>query len=88
MTDKKITPHNILDLQMDITHDILKNNDYEGKFRNDNDVVVTDSRDDKILYKPPDYREIQELMEEFCKFASDDSGEFIHQIIKDIFFIF
>jgi len=88
MTDKKITPHNILDLQMDITHDTLKNKDYEGKFRNDNNVVVANTRDDKVLYKPPDYREIPELMEELCKFASDDSRKFIHPIIKGIFLHF
>ncbi len=88
MTDKKITLYDILDLQKDITHDTLKNKDYEGKFRDDDNVVVVDMSDSKIIYKPPDYREIPELMEEFCKFASDDSGEFIHPIIKGIFLHF
>lgn len=88
MTDKKITPQDILNLQKDITHDTLKNKDYAGKFRDDNSVVVVDTRDNKIIYKPPDYREIPKLMEEFCKFASDDSGEFIHPIVKGIFLHF
>ncbi len=87
MKEKKITPQMILDLQKDITQDTLKNKEDEGKFRDNNEIVVADNRDDKIYYTPPDYRKVSELMEEFCKFASDETNYgigFIHPIIKGI----
>jgi len=87
MKEKKITPEMILNLQRDITKNTLKNKEDEGNFRDNNEVVIADSRDDKVLYKPPDCREIPDLMDEFCKFASDETDYglgFIHPIIKGI----
>ena len=85
MKDKKITPKMILDLQSSITKDTLKNQEDEGRFRDNNEVVVGDPFDaSKIYHTPPDYKQISKFMDEFCTFASDDEGEFIHPIIKGI----
>ena len=65
--------------------DTLKNKNDEGKFRDNNEIVVGDSIDaGKIFHTPPDYKKLQFLIEEFCKFANNDTDEFIHPIIKGI----
>lgn len=85
MKDKQITSQMILDLQSSITKDTLKNQKDEGRFRDNNEIVVGDPLDaSKIYHMPPDYKQISKLIDEFCTFASDDEGEFIHPIVKGI----
>jgi Fic family protein len=84
MKEKTITPKIICEIHKEITQDTLKDKKDEGCFRDNNEIVVGDPLElDKIYHHPPDYKKIPKLMEEFCKFASDDS-EFIHPIIKGI----
>jgi len=84
MKDGKITPDLILKLHQDITMDTLKNKKDEGRFRDNNDILIADSVSSAIYHHPPDFRKIPELIQEFCNFANDDSGDFIHPIIKGI----
>lgn len=85
MKEKTITPEIILQIHKNITMDTLKNKEYEGRFRDNNDVVVGDSLEiEKVYHRPPDYKTIPALIEDFCKFASDDKHDFIHPIIKGI----
>jgi len=83
--DKKITKELILELHKMISKDTLKNKEYEGKFRDSNDIKVVDNTTGEIFYTPPDYKSIEALMDCFCRFAnSADETEFIHPIIKGI----
>ena len=83
--DKKITPELVLELQKQITENTLKDPQDEGIFRDNNEVVVGDKLAPEVIYHvPPDYKEINHLMKQFCDFASDDDHEFIHPIIKGI----
>ncbi len=85
MKNKTITPGMILELHKEITQDTLKDKREEGVFRDNNEIVVGDPLiAENIYHKPPEYQKIPELMDEFCKFASDDSPGFIHPIIKGI----
>ena len=85
MKNKELTPELILEVQKSITTDTLKNKEDEGKFRDNNEIVVGDAIDiEKIFYTPPDYKKIPELIEDLCKFANSDIEEFIHPIIKGI----
>ena len=85
MKEKSITPEIILKLHKSITQNTLKDNKYEGMFRDNNEVVVGDPLEfDKVYYIPPDYKQIPTLIKEFCTFANDDAHEFIHPIIKGI----
>jgi len=85
MKDKKITPEIILELHKEITQDTLKDKKDEGLFRDNNEIVVGDPViAENIYHRPPDYKKIQTLIDEFCKFASDDTHEFIHPVIKGI----
>ena len=81
--DKTLTPEMIVELQNNITKNTLKNKDDEGRFRNNNEIVVADPLNrDRIYHVPPDYKKINDLMDEFCEFANNDDGEFIHPVIK------
>lgn len=85
MKDKTITPQILLDIQQEITAKTLEDKHHEGSFRTTNDVVVGDTADPTIIYHiPPDHEKVSLLIDEFCKFASDDEGEFIHPIVKGI----
>lgn len=85
MKDKKMTPDLILELQKQITENTLKDPHDEGRFRDNNEIVVGDPLvPENIYHIPPNYKKIDTLMKQFCEFASDDSHEFIHPIVKGI----
>ena len=85
MTDEPLTPEIILELQKNITKNTLKDAYDEGHFRNTNEIVVADPlKHERIYYTPPDYKIINYLIEEFCEFANNDDGDFIHPVIKGI----
>ena len=85
MKDRTLTPEIILELHKNITKDTLEDKNDEGRFRDNNEIVVGDPLEyEKIYYTPPDYKKINGLMEEFCEYASNDGGEFIHPVVKGI----
>lgn len=85
MRSRTIDVDTLLEIHREITRDTMENPADEGKFRDNNDIVVADPQDSsKIYHTPPDYREIPALMQEFCEFASSDEDEFIHPLIKGI----
>ncbi len=85
MKDRSIDPDTLLDIHREITHGTLEDPADEGKFRDNNEIVVADPRDgNKVYHIPPDYQKIPRLMEKFCRFASNDEEEFIHPLIKGV----
>ena len=85
MKSRTIDVDTLLEIHREITRDTMENPADEGKFRDNNDIVVADPQDSsKIYHTPPDYRKIPALMQEFCEFASSDEDEFIHPLIKGI----
>lgn len=85
MKEKSITPDIVLKLHKSITQDTLRDINYEGVFRDNNEVVVGDPLElEKVYYTPPDYKQIPSLIQEFCEFANNDKHNFIHPIIKGI----
>jgi len=85
MKDRTLTPEIILKLHKNITKDTLEDKNDEGRFRDNDETVVGDPlKYGKTYYTPPDYKKINGLMEEFCEFASNDNGEFIHPVVKGI----
>lgn len=85
MTDDLLTPEIILELQKNITKNTLEDAHDVGNFRDTNDIVVADpSKYDNIYYTPPDHKMIKDLIDEFCEFANNDDGDFIHPLIKGI----
>lgn len=83
--NNKITPELLLSIHKRITEGTLEDPDDEGRFRDNNNIMVGHtSNPDIIAHIPPDYKKIPELIEEFCSFANNDSEDFIHPIIKGI----
>ncbi len=82
---EKLTPKFLLNIQKTITIGTLDNKTDEGIFRDNNDIVVGDGIEaDKIAYIPPDYKKIPSLIKELCKFANNDTEDFVHPVIKGI----
>lgn len=68
-----------------ISYKTLDNTEDEGNIRTDNDIVVMNGITGEIAHTPPPYEEIEDLLEDLCKFANnDDENNFIHPIIKGI----
>lgn len=83
--NEKLTPDLLLEIQKSITQETLEKNDDVGKFRDTNDIVVGHSTYAEIIcHRPPDYKKLPNLIKELCDYANDDSGNFIHPIIKGI----
>lgn len=81
--DQDLTPALLREVQQFVSRDTLESPEYEGHFRQSNDVNVVDVLDGEIVYSPPDYHEIDGLIHELCDFFnSNSSGPFVHPIIK------
>lgn len=85
MKDRSIDLETLLRIHREIVRNTLEETEDEGRFRDNNEIVVANPQDVSIIYHtPPDYKKIPGLMEEFCKFASTDEDDFIHPLIKGI----
>jgi Fic family protein len=85
MKDELLTPELLLELHRSITSNTDLKQEDEGRFRDNNDVVVADPVFiEKIFHKPPAYDLVPELIKELCDFVNTDTEEFIHPIIKGI----
>lgn len=79
----KLSPELILEIHGRITEDTLEKKEYEGCFRNNNDIVVQDAVTGEIAHRPPDFKQIPLFIDDLCNFANDNEN-FIHPIIKAI----
>ncbi len=83
--DKGLTPEILLEIQKKVTNDTLEDPDDEGAFRDNDEVVVGHNTIPEIIaYIPPKHKKILHLIKELCRFANDDSGEFVHPMIKGV----
>lgn len=74
----------ILEIHRRISEDTLNNKEYEGRFRDNNDIFVADNVSGDIVHFPPAYADIESCIDSICDFANNDGPEFIHPIIKAI----
>ncbi|MBN1968171.1 MAG: Fic family protein [Candidatus Delongbacteria bacterium] len=82
--NEDLTIELILELHKIISNGTLKNSDYEGKLRDDDDVRVVDFEGNTI-YTPPTYNKLEKLLSDYCSFVnSEDKNIFIPPIIKGI----
>ncbi|MBN2487662.1 MAG: Fic family protein [Methanosarcinaceae archaeon] len=83
LKNEKLTPQLVLEIHASITKHTLDDPQQEGRFRNTNDIVVSDKTTGNVIYQPPDFRQIEKIMDEFCAFANEtDEDTFIHPIIR------
>ena len=80
-----LSPELIKFFHKTITNKTIKyGSDWEGKFRESNDVVVGDPLEMDIVYHvPPNYEKIPELISQLCEFANRDEP-YVHPILKAI----
>jgi len=81
--NKTLTKETLFEIHKLITHQTLDNQDDEGKFRTHNKINVVDVVDGETVHTPPDYKNIEDLMNNLFIFFNESNNEqFIHPIIK------
>ncbi len=79
---EELTIELILEIHSSITKDTLSDPDMEGQFRQSNDIVVVSSSGE-VVYIPPVFEHLEEIMRDFCIFANESNEKgFIHPIIR------
>lgn len=81
---EKITPENLLYIHQLITQKTLENPDFEGAFRDNDEIFVVNYSSSEVVHTPPPYQEIPELIADLCYFFNEETQDFIHPIIKAI----
>ena len=79
-----LTPSSLKFIHNLISKNTLDNNKEEGEFRETNDIFVVDHSNSEVVHTPPDYNNIEKLIKELCDFFNNDTGDFIHPVIKGI----
>ena len=79
---KKLTPEFILQIHKKITKETLEDKNFEGKFRESDDIKVIDETSGEVIYHPPKYELVPKLIQKVCDFANNKNSSFIHPIIK------
>ncbi len=75
----------LLNIHQIITEKTLNNNEDEGSLRKNDEIKIYDETNE-IFYIPPEQRNLERLITDFCFFANDlnEHYVFIHPIIKGI----
>ena len=82
-SDKTITKNTILSLHKDLTKGLLRDQEYEGKFR-DTSVIIGKVHTKKINYIPPDAYKVPYLVDELLDWLNNCTTEVYPVIIAGI----
>lgn len=85
--EKPLTEEALLYIHELMTAKTLDNATEEGRFRQNNDVVVEDGITHEVVHTPPSFTEIPEFVKDLCTFFNEKNTSdtpFIHPIIKGI----
>lgn len=75
----------ILRIHKMISNATLDEIENEGKIRNNNDILVMNAITGEVAHTPPAFTEINDMLEDLCKFANNSDPEiFVHPIIRGI----
>lgn len=81
----KFTVEKLLEIHRHIAAETLDDKNDEGNFRQIDNIMVMDGITGDVAHMPPPHEEVEQLLEELCLFANNDSPDnFIHPIIKGI----
>ena len=84
MSKGPLTLASILELHRSITHDTLDDPTFEGRFRIDDETVVMDRLEGTVFHQPPSYSKIPRYIDRLLEFANDDTGDFLHPLVRAI----
>ncbi|HEX2921513.1 MAG TPA: Fic family protein [Bacteroidales bacterium] len=83
LRNTSLSPSIILEIHKLITTDTLENKGDEGRFRTNNEINVVDGVTGEPVWVPPDYNNLELLIDNFCAFANEkNENNFIHPIIR------
>ena len=84
--DLDLTPELILDMHRTMTSGTIGYGaEWEGRFRDSDDIVVGDPLDEeKIYHRPPRHELISGFIDQLCSFANNEDGAYMHPIIKAV----
>lgn len=78
-----LTVENLLQVHRLMCNKTLDGAKEEGIFRTTNDVYVVNHSTSEVVHTPPQYQEIDSLINELCIFFNtDDEDNFIHPLLK------
>ena len=87
IVDEPLSKKILLELHHIVTDETLDNPSAVGRFRTqDEDIAIYDQRDSTLLYEPPNADEIDERIDDLCRFAneSEEKNEFLHPVVRSI----
>ncbi len=81
-----LDPNLIFEIHRYVTDQTLDRSDGTGRFRREDErVMVEDTKTGEILHRPPDARELPSRLKALCDFANGKTpGYFIHPVIRAI----
>lgn len=83
--DKPLTKELLQQIHSLMTYKTLENSADEGRFRENNDIVVGNSITGEVVHTPPTYTDIPDFVDSLCAFFNNtDKGMFVHPIIRAI----
>lgn len=80
--NEPLTLEKLLEIHSLITYKTLDDAIDEGRYRTDNEVNVVDILDGEVVYSPPNFKDVPQLMNELIEFFNENGQQFIHPIIK------
>ena len=80
---RELSPEFIRELHGIVTHDILKESEYEGNFRKDNSIAIRDVLTGETYHEPVSHELIGPMIDSLCGFINDETN-YIHPIVKGI----
>ena len=83
---ESLTLEIIKELHKILTEGTLDDSSKSGAFRNGTDDIHIIVDNDKIVFTPPDYKEIEKRINQLCHIANepDFSDHFVHPVIKSV----
>ena len=83
--DKPLTKELLQQIHSLMTYKTLEDPRDEGRFRENDNIVVENSITHEVVHTPPGYTDIPEFVESLCNFFNDMEKEvFVHPIIRAI----
>lgn len=87
LRDQNLSSELILNLHRIATENAIENDAVPGRFRKDNETYIIGEKNE-ILFKPPQFQDIDKYIEDLCKFVNSDhnssTNNFIHPVIKAV----
>lgn len=81
--DEPLSVERLLEIYRLITSETLNDPADECRYRSNNDIAVVDAANDEVLYTPPDFTQVPEIINELILFFNQNDDEvFIHPVIK------